>query len=335
MRYLKSFNESFQYPTDEAEIRRLISEITPDGQNGWEYNNNLNDRMVIHRDGTVDIIEGGIVIDLSHTNESYKRLPVKFGYIQERIALWHLPNLTTLEGSPESCEDFHLNICIFLKSLVGGPKFVHGNYRISGTHITSLEGAPDTVGGTFDIEDCVLLTSLEGSPRQVGAIDISKTTIKDLKGGPEVVENVFRASLSRLTSLEGLPKKMRCLIFNPFRSHKGLIFDPRPFKGCQIEDMSCREQPFLEILHLFNPYDTDFNHSPFERKTEILKRFIDSLDYNYIRELEGEIVINLFRFKEALDEFDIENPLGELTTLEFYDFVDDEGRVVDFYGNPI
>ena len=334
MRYLKSFNESFQYPTDEDEIRRLISEIAPDGRNGWEYNNNLNDRMRIHPDGTVDIIEGGIVIDLSHTNESYKRLPVKFGYIQGGMSLCYLPNLTTLEGCPNSCEDFRLNTTI-LKSLVGGPKFVHGKYVISGTQITSLEGSPETVGAGFDIENCVLLTSLEGSPRQVGSIDISKTSIKDLKGGPEIVENVFRASIVSLTSLEGLPRRMGYFTFIPFSSYKGKIYDPRPFKGCQIEDMYCRDQPFLELLYLFNPYDTDFNHSQSERKTEILKRFIDSLDYNYIREMDGQIVINLFRFKEALDEFDIENPLGELTTLEFYDFVDDEGRVVDFDGNPI
>ena len=83
---------------------------------------------------------------------------------------------------------------------------VDGDFFCNGNNLTSLEGAPKTVGGNFG---CGFnnLTSLEGSPSSVGGnFYCNGNKLTSLDGAPETVGGSFYCSFNYLTSLEGAPK---------------------------------------------------------------------------------------------------------------------------------
>lgn len=64
---------------------------------------------------------------------------------------------------------FKCSNCKFLTSLEGAPEEVGGNFNCQGCDsLTSLKGSPRYVGENFDCRDCISLTSLEGAPEEVG-----------------------------------------------------------------------------------------------------------------------------------------------------------------------
>jgi hypothetical protein len=78
--------------------------------------------------------------------------------------------------------------------------------------LTSLEGAPQKVGGDFNCSYCNSLTSLEGAPKEVrGKFSCSSCKrLATLKGAPESVGENFECHFcKKLTSLEGAPKEVR------------------------------------------------------------------------------------------------------------------------------
>ena len=86
---------------------------------------------------------------------------------------------------------------------------VDGNFTCSFTQITSLEGAPEVVGGNFDCSGCAKLKTLEGSPEYVdGTFSCDGCrNLKSLEGAPEEVCSSFICSdCESLESLEGAPK---------------------------------------------------------------------------------------------------------------------------------
>jgi hypothetical protein len=92
-----------------------------------------------------------------------------------------------------------------ITSLEGAPQKVGGSFYCYNSSLTSLEGAPQEVGGGFF---CSLnrLTSLEGAPNKVRySFDCSDNQITSLKGAPTEVGYNFFCSNNMLTSLEGAP----------------------------------------------------------------------------------------------------------------------------------
>ena len=74
------------------------------------------------------------------------------------------------------------------------------------TSLTSLEGAPQKVGGDFDCRMCTSLASLEGSPQEVGGTFscMNCTSLTSLEGAPQKVGRRFSCTdCTSLTSLEG------------------------------------------------------------------------------------------------------------------------------------
>ena len=66
-------------------------------------------------------------------------------------------------------KDFICSKCTSLTSLKGAPQTVGENFNCSKcTSLTSLEGAPQEVGDDFYCRECTSLKSLEGSPQEVG-----------------------------------------------------------------------------------------------------------------------------------------------------------------------
>ena len=74
-------------------------------------------------------------------------------------------------------------------SIVIGDFYCHSN------QLTSLEGSPREVGGNFDCYNNNQLTSLKGSPREVGGyFDCRNSKLNTLEGGPREVGGRFTCS---------------------------------------------------------------------------------------------------------------------------------------------
>ena len=83
---------------------------------------------------------------------------------------------------------------------------VSGNFSCNGNNLTSLTGAPETVGGDFSCHSNKL-TSLAGAPETVGGnFDCDSNKLTSLAGAPETVGNHFYCNSNKLTSLAGAPE---------------------------------------------------------------------------------------------------------------------------------
>jgi hypothetical protein len=93
-----------------------------------------------------------------------------------------------------------------LTSLAGAPQSVGNFFNCSDNSLTSLKGAPQEVGAGFNCSDNSL-TSLEGAPQEVGAsFNCSDNSLTSLKGAPKRVGSFFNCSDNSLSSLEGAPQ---------------------------------------------------------------------------------------------------------------------------------
>lgn len=74
--------------------------------------------------------------------------------------------------------------------------------------LTSLEGAPEEMGGDFDCSNCEGLTSLKGSPKKIEGCYFCTDcrNLKTLKGAPDWIRGSFYCCDSNITTLEGAPK---------------------------------------------------------------------------------------------------------------------------------
>jgi len=76
--------------------------------------------------------------------------------------------------------------------------------------LTSLQGAPSSVGRGFWCDNCPQLTSLEGAPALVGGVfDCSISSLESLRGAPQKVEGNFICFKNeKLKTLEGAPQEV-------------------------------------------------------------------------------------------------------------------------------
>ncbi len=95
-----------------------------------------------------------------------------------------------------------------LTSLEGAPKSVGGSFSCSHNNLISLEGAPEEIDEYFNCGDNNL-PSLKGAPRKVGDhFYCWENRLTTLEGAPEYVGGNFNCSTNMLTSLEGAPRKI-------------------------------------------------------------------------------------------------------------------------------
>ena len=110
---------------------------------------------------------------------------------------------------------------------------VGGQFLVSQNELTSLEGAPHTVGSVFDCSGN-LLTSLKGAPQRVGVHFIcSGNPLKSLEGAPQefgynkglkLLHHVFSCFDCTLKDLKGSPKHIPGTFIcngNPLESLEG------------------------------------------------------------------------------------------------------------------
>lgn len=332
MKYLKSFNESNQFITNPDEIKDMLLRITVYAHS--PYNDNLINRITIHPDGVVDV-RGGILI-AQHDKSLKYRLPVKFGNVTGIFDIKSSSRLTTLEGCPEKCGHFNA-YSLQSKNLVGGPKQVFGDYYIRECQITSLEGSPEIVGGDFTVSGSPI-KNLEGGPRTVGGVmTCCECQLTDLVGSPDSVDKLSLFNLAHLTSLEGFPKVVRRTNIN-FSNPQINIWDPTPLKNCEFEQLVVDGYGGIpELAELFSPFEGKLRNVGGFLLNPVTKRFKESLDYNYVRRGHPKPQINLFRLREAFDELGgtPKFKVKKSKRMENYDFVDEEGRIVDWDGQVL
>lgn len=97
----------------------------------------------------------------------------------------------------------------YLKNCKGFPKSCL-TFDASNSDLESLEGCPQEVKHSFDLENCTKLESLKGCPEKIlGDFCCKYTKIKNLKGGPNYIGGHFYLiGNEQLESLEGGPKEV-------------------------------------------------------------------------------------------------------------------------------
>ena len=104
-----------------------------------------------------------------------------------------------------------------ITSLEGAPEVVGGSFYCNVCDsLRTLEGAPKEVGWDFDLTNCANLTSLEGAPKKISGSFCCNVcgSLKNLKGAPkEIGRNFDCSACEKLTSLEGAPKEV-CKMFD-------------------------------------------------------------------------------------------------------------------------
>lgn len=338
MKYLKRFNESV---VTKEEIIRQLELIAP--SDIYSDNDELEGRITLNPDGTVDV-EGHIMIHTDRRGPAgqLEKLPFQFGRVTGNFIISpECMNLKTLEGSPHECLSFQASE-LKITSLIGSPIRVHSQFKVDDCKgISSLEGSPRYVT-TFIIEG-TRVTSLQGGPEEVVNYFCERTLIENFIGLPTTVKRLVANYCHRLTSLEGLPKFVEQIYLNSFEGNLPRLWDPTPLKDCQFQTFFLRTatggtrptgSPLAHLIEAFNPDLKNYmSQLGVEEKKQVMQNFRDSLDYNYIRGDAKKPQINLFRFKEALAEFDMtEIKNGKVIG---YNFVDDMGRTVNFRGGLI
>ena len=93
-----------------------------------------------------------------------------------------------------------------LTSLEGAPRIVGGSFICSENRLSSLVGAPQKTEDGFNCSGN-LLTSLKGAPQSVGgSFSCHQNSLTSLKGAPKIVRGNFNCSVNSLTTLEGGPE---------------------------------------------------------------------------------------------------------------------------------
>jgi hypothetical protein len=105
-------------------------------------------------------------------------------------------------GKVSGSFEYHFNR---LTSLVGAPHSVGVNFFCNDNELTTLEGAPHSVGVDFFCDNNQL-TTLEGAPKTVGGgFYCNDNELTTLEGAPQSVGKNFYCGSNQLTSLKGAP----------------------------------------------------------------------------------------------------------------------------------
>lgn len=211
-----------------------------------------------------------------------------------------LESSQTEKSVKEICEEYRIkNWSINSEGLVD----VDGGVYLSVKGLTKIPLKFGNVTGDFDCNDN-LLTSLEGSPREVGgSFYCASNQLTSLEGAPENLSGNFYCCDNQLTTLEGSPKEV------------GGYFN------CSSNKLTTLEGGPKEVGGYFNCSDNQLT-SLEESPKSVGHDFICS--YNKLASLKGgpEVVIGSYYAHN-----------NQVTSFE--GFPDDFDEDFSFYGNPV
>jgi hypothetical protein len=134
---------------------------------------------------------------------------------------------------------------------------VTGYFDCRNNQLTSLEGSPKEVGGSFYCAENQL-TSLEGSPKVVRSFGCYNNQLTNLIGGPEVVLGEYYADMNQINSFEGFPDDFE----------GGVDFTNNP-----VQEVLNQFPKYLWVrtIHLINDYDAIWRGEVVPERLEMVK----------------------------------------------------------------
>ena len=96
-----------------------------------------------------------------------------------------------------------------LTSLEGAPQQVGGGFYCNNNDLTSLGGAPQQVEGSFDCANNQLTSLMGALQAVVGNFDCANNQLTSLMGAPQAVDGNFDCEGNQLISPVGAPRRVR------------------------------------------------------------------------------------------------------------------------------
>jgi len=131
------------------------------------------------------------------------------------------------------------------------------NFDCYNNQLTSLEGAPASIGGYF-ICSVNHLTSLEGAPASVGGyFSCTNNYLTSLEGAPSSVGDYFNCYNNKLTSLTGIHKilkQMNGTFYVYGNTLKSNIIGLLLVKGCKNVILDNKQVEEIMNRHLKSPF---------------------------------------------------------------------------------
>ena len=177
--------------------------------------------------------------------------------------LTELPDLSTVTVLGDFMCDHNQ-----LTTLSGAPQSVGGDFSCDYNQLTTLSGAPQSVGGIFYC-DYNQLTSLVGAPKSVGGdFSCDYNQLTTLSGAPQSVGGNFSCDHNQLTTLSGAPQSVGG---NFYCDHNQLT---------NLEDVpkGCSQYIFGELN---NPETMMAPEYLVGEKTDIPRKMLDKMIKNY------------------------------------------------------
>ncbi len=182
----------------------------------------------------------------------------------------HFPNWLK---NIEILNNFYCFDCISLTSLQGAPQSVGNNFYCYGcTSLSSLQGAPQNVND-FYCFDCTSLTSLQGAPQKVGGTFncSSCTLLTSLQGAPQKVGDSFNCyGCASLTSLQGAPQNVGNFYCNSCTSLTSLQGAPQNVGNFYCDSCKITEPTMKKVIKYMQGNKVEFNNLPLENKLFIV-----------------------------------------------------------------
>lgn len=132
-------------------------------------------------------------------------------YVKGRFCVDDCSNLISLKGSPKECYHYWCAMCNSLTSFDGAPEKIYGSFN--GSHCNNvkyLDVPYMKVERNFSCEYCGNLISFRGAPKVIKNAFIADgcRRVKNLVGLPNVIGKELYLVKTGVVSLEGCPKKV-------------------------------------------------------------------------------------------------------------------------------
>lgn len=169
-------------------------------------------------------------------------------------------SLKSLEGGPRVVTGYFFAINCSLTNLEHLPVEIRRDFNVSNNQITTLVGMKNTTFGTAIDVSQNKLTSLDGTPSEVhGSFYCVGNQLTTLEDGPRAVHGQFKCGENKLTSLKGAPKVLSAFICNnnKLTTLEGIQSEIHGNFNCEVNDLTSLEHA-PSIVH--GNFDCAYNN---------------------------------------------------------------------------